>query len=127
VPIFLPQRTTPSCASWRNIIALMSVHVNHPRELTIEVKQALERLANAGYPAGKSELRFRCERRPETMKTLVHKLLMPGAPYYIYQCDLIADHHIAHVGRKGSRSSNQRTHHRLRGAAIRHRRARRRW
>ena len=24
----------------------MSVHVNHPRELTIEVKQALERLAN---------------------------------------------------------------------------------
>jgi len=28
------------------------VHVNHPRELTIEVKQALERLANAGIPLG---------------------------------------------------------------------------
>ena len=30
----------------------MSVHVNHPRELTVEVKAALERLANAGIPLG---------------------------------------------------------------------------
>jgi lysine 2,3-aminomutase len=30
----------------------MSVHVNHPRELTIEVKEALERLANHGIPLG---------------------------------------------------------------------------
>ena len=30
----------------------MSVHVNHPRELTIEVKEALERLADAGIPLG---------------------------------------------------------------------------
>ena len=30
----------------------MSVHSNHPDELTLEVKQALERLASAGIPLG---------------------------------------------------------------------------
>src|SRR5205807_2428110 len=54
VPIFLPQRITPElCAMLKKYHPLwMSVHVNHPRELTIEVKQALERLANAGIPLG---------------------------------------------------------------------------
>src|SRR5438105_15913468 len=69
----------------------MSVHVNHPRELTIEVKQALERLANAGIPLGnQSVLLAGVNDDLETMKTLVHKLLMCRVrPYYIYQCDLI--------------------------------------
>src|ERR1700750_2555860 len=54
VPIFLPPRITPELCS---ILAKyhplwMSVHVNHPRELTIEVRHALERLANAGIPLG---------------------------------------------------------------------------
>ena len=35
----------------------MSVHVNHPRELTIEVKEALERLAN---PASRWATRAFC-------------------------------------------------------------------
>ena len=41
VPIFLPQRITPElCAMLAKYHPLwMSVHVNHPRELTIEVKQ----------------------------------------------------------------------------------------
>ncbi len=45
VPIFLPQRITPElCAMLQKHHPLwMSVHVNHPRELTTEVKQALER------------------------------------------------------------------------------------
>ncbi len=69
----------------------MSVHVNHPRELTIEVKEALERLANAGIPLGnQSVLLAGVNDDLETMKTLVHKLLMCRVrPYYIYQCDLI--------------------------------------
>ena len=69
----------------------MSVHVNHPRELTIEVKEALERLANAGIPLGnQSVLLEGVNDDVETMKTLVHKLLMCRVrPYYIYQCDLI--------------------------------------
>src|SRR5207245_9361523 len=54
VPIFLPQRITPElCAMLAKYHPLwMSVHVNRPRELTIEVKHALERLANAGTRLG---------------------------------------------------------------------------
>src|ERR1700719_4896504 len=46
VPIFLPQRITPElCAILAKHHPLwMSVHVNHPRELTIEVKGAPESL-----------------------------------------------------------------------------------
>src|SRR6266496_5553737 len=93
VPIFLPQRITPQlCALLAKYHPLwMSVHVNHPRELTIEVKNALERLANAGIPLGnQSVLLAGVNDNVETMKTLVHKLLMCRVrPYYIYQCDLI--------------------------------------
>ena len=69
----------------------MSVHVNHPRELTIEVKEALERLANAGIPLGNQSVLLKGVNDDlETMKTLVHKLLMCRVrPYYLYQCDLI--------------------------------------
>ena len=93
VPIFLPQRITPElCAILAKHHPLwMSVHVNHPRELTIEVKEALERLANAGIPLGnQSVLLAGVNDDLETMKTLVHKLLMCRVrPYYLYQCDLI--------------------------------------
>jgi lysine 2,3-aminomutase len=93
VPIFLPQRITPElCAILQKHHPLwMSVHVNHPRELTIEVKEALERLADAGIPLGnQSVLLAGVNDDLETMKTLVHKLLMCRVrPYYIYQCDLI--------------------------------------
>ena len=93
IPIFLPQRITPElCAMLAKYHPLwMSVHVNHPRELTIEVKQALERLANAGIPLGnQSVLLAGVNDDVETMKTLVQKLLLCRVrPYYLYQCDLI--------------------------------------
>src|SRR5260370_2080267 len=93
VPIFLPPRITPElCAILAKHHPLwMRVHVNHPCELTIAVKEALERLANAGIPLGnQSVLLAGVNDNLETMKTLVHKLLMCRVrPYYIYQCDLI--------------------------------------
>src|SRR6266704_2970932 len=93
VPIFLPQRITPDlCAMLSKYHPLwMSVHVNHPRELTSEVRAALERLANAGIPFGnQSVLLAGVNDDLETMKLLVQKLLMCRVrPYYIYQCDLI--------------------------------------
>ncbi len=93
VPIFLPQRITPElCAMLKKYHPLfMSVHVNHPRELTVEVKAALERLADSGIPLGNQSVLLRgVNDDPEIMKTLVHKLLMCRVrPYYLYQLDLI--------------------------------------
>lgn len=93
VPIFLPQRITPAfCAMLREFHPLwISVHVNHPKELTTEVKEALERLVDAGVPVGNQSVLLKgVNDHPETMKELLHKLLMCRVrPYYLYQCDLI--------------------------------------
>jgi lysine 2,3-aminomutase len=69
----------------------MSVHVNHPRELTTEVKEALWRLADHGIPLGnQSVLLAGVNDSVEVMKALIHKLLQSRVrPYYLYQCDLI--------------------------------------
>lgn len=93
VPIFLPQRVTPElCAMLRQFHPLfISVHTNHPRELTLEVKQALERLADAGIPLGNQSVLLRgVNDSLDVMKVLVHKLLRCRVrPYYLYQMDLI--------------------------------------
>ncbi len=56
--------------------------MNHPRELTIEVKEGLERLANHGVPMGNQSVLLRgVNDDVETMRVLVHKLLIvPSAP-----------------------------------------------
>jgi lysine 2,3-aminomutase len=93
VPIFLPQRITPAlCEMLRKFHPLwMSVHVNHPRELTSEVREALERLADAGIPLGnQSVLLAGVNDSLPVMRELVQKLLLCRVrPYYLYQCDLI--------------------------------------
>jgi len=93
VPIFLPQRITPElCEMLQKYHPLfMSVHVNHPREITTEVKEGFERLANHGIPLGNQSVLLKgVNDNVEVMKTLVHKLLMSRVrPYYLYQLDLI--------------------------------------
>ena len=94
IPVFLPQRITPElCAMLKQFHPLfLSVHVNHPRELTTEVRAALGRLADAGIPLGnQSVLLKHVNDREDVMLALVQKLLMCRVkPYYLYQCDLIA-------------------------------------
>ncbi|HEX7862111.1 MAG TPA: KamA family radical SAM protein [Verrucomicrobiae bacterium] len=94
IPIFLPQRITPAlCEMLKKFHPLfISVHSNHPRELTTEVREALGRLADAGIPLGNQSVLLRdVNDDPMVMKALVQKLLMCRVrPYYIYQCDLIA-------------------------------------
>src|SRR5271154_3842109 len=94
IPTFLPQRITPElCAMLKKFHPLfMSVHSNHPRELTTEVRDALGRLADAGIPLGnQSVLLKHVNDDAEVMKALVQKLLMCRVkPYYLYQCDLIS-------------------------------------
>jgi lysine 2,3-aminomutase len=106
IPIFLPQRITPElCAMLKRYHPLfVSVHVNHPRELTTEVRDALGRLADAGIPLGnQSVLLKHVNDDVEVMKGLVQKLLMCRVrPYYLYQCDLIqGSAHLRASVRKG--------------------------
>ena len=93
IPIFLPQRITPElCAMLRKYHPLfISIHANHPKEITTEVRDALGRLADAGIPLGNQSVLLRgVNDSVEVQKALVHKLLMSRArPYYLYQCDLI--------------------------------------
>lgn len=94
IPVFLPQRITPAlCEILSRFHPLfISVHSNHPRELTLEVKTGLERLANAGIPLGNQSVLLKgVNDNAALMKTHLHKLLMCRVkPYYLYQCDLIA-------------------------------------
>jgi lysine 2,3-aminomutase len=94
IPIFLPQRITADlCAMLKKYHPLfVSVHSNHPRELTIEAREALGRLADAGIPLGNQSVLLKdVNDDADVMKAHVQKLLMCRVrPYYIYQCDLIA-------------------------------------
>ena len=106
IPIFLPQRITSDlCEMLKQFHPLfMSVHANHPRELTTEVKEALGRLADAGIPLGNQSVLLRgVNDSVPVMKALIHKLLMCRVrPYYLYQCDLISGSaHLRTSVRKG--------------------------
>ncbi|MFT5466730.1 MAG: lysine 2,3-aminomutase [Verrucomicrobiales bacterium] len=106
VPVFLPQRITPKlCELLKQFHPLfISVHVNHPREITTEVKEGFERMADAGIPLGNQSVLLRgVNDSVETMKILVQKLLRCRVkPYYLYQMDLIhGSGHLRTSVRKG--------------------------
>lgn len=93
VPVTLPQRITEKLvkilkkygAIW------MSIHFNHPKEITKRTKIACEMLSDAGIPLGSQTVLLKgINDRPYIMKKLVHDLLkIRVRPYYIYQCDLV--------------------------------------
>lgn len=93
IPIFLPQRITDDlCNMLKKYHPLfISVHTNHPKELTTEVKAGLEKLSDAGIMTGNQSVLLKgVNDSVPIQKALVHKLLMSRSrPYYLYQCDLI--------------------------------------
>lgn len=106
IPVFLPQRITPAlCEILKKHGPIwMSIHVNHPKECTLDLRAACERLAFAGVPLGnQSVLLSGVNDSVDTMKSLVHRLLqMRVRPYYLYQCDLITgSRHLRVDPRKG--------------------------
>lgn len=106
IPIFLPQRITPELCEMlqRHHPLFISIHANHAMELTTEVKQGLERLANAGIPLGNQSVLLKgINDSVEVQKELCQKLLMCRVkPYYLYQCDLITgSSHLRTTIRKG--------------------------
>jgi len=94
MPAVLPQRITPQlCRVLRKFHPLwMSLHFLHPDECTPEAARACGRLADAGIPLGSQTVLLKgVNDRVETMKELVHRLLMMRVrPYYLYQCDPIS-------------------------------------
>jgi lysine 2,3-aminomutase len=93
IPIFLPQRITPELCEMlkKHHPLFISIHTNHPKELTSEVQEGLIRLAEAGIPLGNQSVLLKgVNDDVMTQRALVHKLLMCRVkPYYLYQCDLI--------------------------------------
>ncbi len=94
MPAVLPQRITPQlCRMLRKYHPLwMSLHFTHPDECTPEAYAACTRLADAGIPLGSQTVLLKgVNDNVETMKQLIHKLLMMRVrPYYLYQCDPIS-------------------------------------
>jgi len=93
IPVFLPQRITPAlCEIFKKHGPIwMSIHTNHPKEATAELRDACERLSFAGVPLGNQSVLLKgINDDVEVMTALVHRLLrMRVRPYYIYQMDLI--------------------------------------
>jgi len=93
VPAVLPYRITDELLQlFREVHPLfISIHFTHPEELTAEVRQACERLADAGVPTGGQTVLLKgVNDDPEVMKALNLGLLRVRCkPYYLHQCDPI--------------------------------------
>jgi lysine 2,3-aminomutase len=94
MPAVVPMRITPQlCRILKKFHPLwMSLHFLHPDECTPEAARACGRLADAGIPLGSQTVLLKgVNDNVETMKELVHRLLMMRVrPYYLYQCDPIS-------------------------------------
>lgn len=106
IPVFLPQRITPDiCQIFKKHGPIwMSIHVNHPKECTIALREACELLSYSGVPIGNQSVLLRAINDDASiMQSLIHRLLMMRVrPYYLYQCDLITGSaHLRADPRKG--------------------------
>ncbi|MDZ7741514.1 MAG: KamA family radical SAM protein [Bacteroidota bacterium] len=91
IPVVLPQRINKSLISILKKYhpLYMSLHFTHPDELTPEVQEACNRLADAGIPLGSQTVLLRgVNDDVEIMRRLMKGLLrFRVRPYYLYQCD----------------------------------------
>lgn len=91
MPVNLPMRITDQFLSMLKKYSpiWMSIHFNHPREITKRVKAACNALADSGIPLGSQTVLLKgINDRPYIMRRLMHELLkIRVRPYYIYQCD----------------------------------------
>jgi lysine 2,3-aminomutase len=93
VPVVLPQRINRALVSILKKYhpLYLSIHFTHPDEITPEVKDACEKLANAGIPLGSQTVLLKgINDSVPVMTKLMHGLLkIRVRPYYLYQCDPI--------------------------------------
>jgi lysine 2,3-aminomutase len=92
MPVVLPMRITDHLVNMLNKYqpVYFNTHYNHPKEITMEARQACAKLVDKGINVGNQSVLLRgindCS---NIMLHLVQKLLtIRVKPYYIYQCDL---------------------------------------
>ncbi len=92
MPVVLPYRITDELAAMlkKHHPLWINTHFNHPREITTSSREALAKLADAGFPLGnQTVLLAGVNDCPRIMRSLVQKLVQNRVrPYYLYQCDL---------------------------------------
>ncbi len=91
VPVTLPQRITEKLVNMLKKYSpiWMSIHFNHPKEISKRCKIACDMLSESGIPLGSQSVLLKgINDRPYIMKKLMQELLQIRVrPYYIYQCD----------------------------------------
>jgi len=91
VPVTLPQRITSDLVNMLKKYApiWISIHFNHPREISKRTRMACDMLADSGFPLGSQTVLLKgINDRPFIMRKLMQELLkIRVRPYYIYQCD----------------------------------------
>lgn len=91
IPVTLPQRITENLVTMLKKYSPLwiSIHFNHPKEITKRCKMACDMLSEAGIPLGSQTVLLKgINDRPYIMKRLMQELLQVRVrPYYIYQCD----------------------------------------
>lgn len=91
VPVTLPQRITEKLVTMLKKYSpiWISIHFNHPKEISKRCKIACDMLSDAGIPLGSQTVLLKgINDRPYIMKKLMQELLQIRVrPYYIYQCD----------------------------------------
>ncbi len=90
MPVTLPQRITPELCGVlsRHNPVYLNTQFNHPKEITAESRDAVDRLIKAGVLIGNQSVLLRgINNDVHVMKRLVHELLrIRVRPYYIFNC-----------------------------------------
>jgi lysine 2,3-aminomutase len=91
IPVTLPQRITENLTKMLKKYSpiWVSIHFNHPKEITKRCRIACDMLSDAGIPLGSQTVLLKgINDRPYIMRKLMQELLQIRVrPYYIYQCD----------------------------------------
>ncbi len=93
LPVTLPYRVTDALCRLleRHHPIWVNTHFNHPKELTADAAEAIDKLTRAGCPVGNQSVLLRgINDDVETMKALCEGLVqMRVRPYYCYQAQLL--------------------------------------
>ncbi|PIS12123.1 MAG: KamA family radical SAM protein [Bdellovibrio sp. CG10_big_fil_rev_8_21_14_0_10_47_8] len=91
MPVVCPMRVTPELVQILRKAApvFLMTHFNHPRELTLEARQALDLFVDHGIPVmNQMVLLNGVNNHPAIVQALSRRLLfLRVKPYYMFQCD----------------------------------------